>query len=87
MLDVHTIAAGGDRFCILLTAALPQDLTQREPTRAPLLWHDGPLTLTDVQVLLGHLRPDTLPPVFGHDGRGRIDTLAVAGSSPPSHRK
>ena len=33
----------------------------------------GPLTLTDVQVLLGHLRPDTLPAVFGRDGRSPID--------------
>src|SRR2546421_726427 len=39
---------------------------------------DGPLTLTDVQVLLGHLRPDTLPAVFGRDGRSPIDADAVA---------
>src|SRR2546430_16980464 len=39
---------------------------------------DGPLTLTDVQVLLGHLRPDTLPAVFGRDSRSPIDAEAVA---------
>jgi len=36
------------------------------------------LTLTDVQVLLGHLRPDTLPSLFGKDGRSRIDAEGVA---------
>ena len=38
----------------------------------------GPLTLTDVQVLLGRLRPDTLPAVFGRDGKARIDVGVVA---------
>src|SRR5262249_60132466 len=38
----------------------------------------GPLTLTDVQVLLGRLRADTLPAVFGRDGRGPIDAQVVA---------
>jgi len=31
-----------------------------------------------VQVLLGHLRPDTLPAVFGRDGCSPIDADAVA---------
>src|SRR5204862_4048850 len=37
----------------------------------------GPLTLTDVQVLLGHLRTDTLPAVFGPEGRSPIDAQKV----------
>src|SRR5256886_16407616 len=41
--------------------------------------HDAlPISLTDVQVLLGHLRPDTLPALFGRDGRSPIDADAVA---------
>src|SRR2546430_8776102 len=36
--------------------------------------HDAlPISLTDVQVLLGHLRPDTLPALFGRDGRSRSE--------------
>jgi len=43
---------------------------------------DGPLTLTDVQVLLGRLRTDTLPSVFGHEG-DRVSTRRLwRGSSP-----
>jgi 5-oxoprolinase (ATP-hydrolysing) len=79
MLDVHTIAAGGGsilRFVDGRFAAGP-DSAGADP--GPTCYgRDGPLTLTDVQVLLGHLRPDTLPPVFGQDGHARIDTRAVA---------
>ena len=38
----------------------------------------GPLTLTDVQVLLGQLRTDTLPALFGPDGARRIERAVVA---------
>ena len=78
MLDVHTIAAGGGsilHFADGRFAAGP-DSAGAEPGPA-CYGRDGPLTLTDVQVLLGHLRPDTLPSVFGRDGRARIDTEVV----------
>src|SRR3984893_7668119 len=79
MLDVHSIAAGGGstlHFPDGRFAAGP-DSAGADPGPA-CYGRDGPLTLTDVQVLLGHLRPDTLPPVFGSDGRARIDTEVVA---------
>jgi len=79
MLDVHTIAAGGGSILHFTDGrfAAGPDSAGADPGPA-CYGHDGPLTLTDVQVLLGHLRPDTLPPVFGNDGRTRIDTRAVA---------
>ena len=70
MLDVHTIAAGGGsivRFADGRFAAGP-DSAGADPGPA-CYGRGGPLTLTDVQVLLGHLRPDTLPAVFGRDGQ------------------
>jgi 5-oxoprolinase (ATP-hydrolysing) len=79
MLDVHTIAAGGGsilHFADGRFAAGP-DSAGAEPGPA-CYGKGGPLTLTDVQVLLGHLRPDTLPSVFGTDGRSRIDARVVA---------
>ena len=79
MLDVHTIAAGGGsvlHFTDGRFAAGP-DSAGADPGPA-CYGRDGPLTLTDVQVLLGHLRPDTLPPVFGHGGQSHIDTEIVA---------
>lgn len=78
MLDVHTIAAGGGsilHFADGRFAAGP-DSAGAEPGPA-CYGRDGPLTLTDVQVLLGHLRPDTLPTVFGRSGRERIDVEVV----------
>ncbi len=79
MLDVHTIAAGGGSILHFIDGrfAAGPDSAGADPGPA-CYGRDGPLTLTDVQVLLGHLRPDTLPSVFGKDGRGRIDTRIVA---------
>jgi 5-oxoprolinase (ATP-hydrolysing) len=74
MLDVHTIAAGGGsilHFADGRFAAGP-DSAGAEPGPA-CYGRGGPLTLTDVQVLLGRLRPDTLPAVFGQHGSARID--------------
>jgi 5-oxoprolinase (ATP-hydrolysing) len=79
MLDVHTIAAGGGSILHFIDGrfAAGPDSAGADPGPASY-GRDGPLTLTDVQVLLGHLRPDTLPAVFGRDGRSRIDTEVVA---------
>ena len=79
MLDVHTIAAGGGSILHFIDGrfAAGPDSAGADPGPASY-GRDGPLTLTDVQVLLGHLRPDTLPALFGHDGRSRIDTEVVA---------
>ena len=79
MLDVHTIAAGGGsivnfsdgRFAVGPASA--GSAPDRRATGAV------GLPLTDVQVLLGRLRPDTLPAVFGRDGRARIDDGCCVG--------
>jgi 5-oxoprolinase (ATP-hydrolysing) len=79
MLDVHTIAAGGGSILHFTDGRFAAGPDSAGADPGPTCYgRDGPLTLTDVQVLLGHLRPDTLPSVFGHDGRARIDTRAVA---------
>ncbi len=78
MLDVHTIAAGGGSVLSLRDgrfAVGPQSAGARPGPAA--YGHGGPPTLTDVQVLLGRLRPDTLPRVFGPTGDGPIDPQAV----------
>jgi 5-oxoprolinase (ATP-hydrolysing) len=79
MLDVHTIAAGGGSILHFNDGrfAAGPDSAGADPGPA-CYGRNGPLTLTDVQVLLGHLRPDTLPLVFGRAGRARIDTEVVA---------
>ncbi len=78
MLDVHTIAAGGGSVLRLADgrASVGPDSAGAQPGPA-CYGRGGPLTLTDVQVLLGRLRPDTLPQVFGPDGSSAIDRKVV----------
>ncbi|MBV8341470.1 MAG: hydantoinase/oxoprolinase family protein, partial [Gammaproteobacteria bacterium] len=79
MLDVHSIAAGGGSILAFRDGrfAVGPDSAGADPGPA-CYGRDGPLTLTDVQVLLGHLRPDTLPAVFGRDGHARIEVAATS---------
>src|SRR5579875_3900368 len=74
MLDVHTIAAGGGSILRLIDgrASVGPESAGAHPGPA-CYGRGGPLTLTDIQVLLGRLRPDTLPRVFGSDGASPID--------------
>ncbi|HEY7996254.1 MAG TPA: hydantoinase B/oxoprolinase family protein [Steroidobacteraceae bacterium] len=78
MLDVHSIAAGGGSVLAYRDArfAVGPESAGAEPGPA-CYGRGGPLTLTDVQVLLGRLRPDTLPQLFGPRGDAAIDTAAV----------
>ncbi|HVH83123.1 MAG TPA: hydantoinase/oxoprolinase family protein, partial [Steroidobacteraceae bacterium] len=79
MLDVHTIAAGGGSILSFRDGRFAVGPASAGAEPGPACYRrGGPLTLTDVQVLLGHLRPDTLPAVFGQDGRSRIDPDVVA---------
>ncbi len=79
MLDVHSIAAGGGSVLSYRDGRFAVGPASAGADPGPACYGcGGPLTLTDVQVLLGHLRPDTLPAVFGRDGHARIDTQATA---------
>ena len=79
MLDVHTIAAGGGSIVSFSDGRFAVGPASAGSDPGPACYgRGGPLTLTDVQVLLGRLRPDTLPAVFGRDGNERIDVGAVA---------
>ncbi|MDB6092223.1 MAG: hypothetical protein JWN85_5007 [Gammaproteobacteria bacterium] len=79
MLDVHTIAAGGGSLVSFSDGRFGVGPASAGAEPGPACYgRAGPLTLTDVQVLLGRLRPDTLPAVFGRDGKTPIDASAVA---------
>ena len=79
MLDVHTIAAGGGSLLALRDGRLAVGPESAGADPGPTCYgRGGPLTLTDVQVLLGRLRTDTLPRVFAADGRSPIDPRAVS---------
>ncbi len=78
MLDVHSIAAGGGSILAYRDGRFAVGPASAGADPGPACYgRGGPLTLTDVQVLLGHLRSDTLPALFGPDGTSRIDTAAV----------
>ncbi len=78
MLDVHSIAAGGGSILGYRDGRFSVGPSSAGADPGPACYgRGGPLTLTDVQVLLGRLRADTLPQVFGRDGRSRIDTAVV----------
>jgi len=79
MLDVHTIAAGGGSIVDFADGRFGVGPASAGSDPGPACYgRGGPLTLTDVQVLLGRLRPDTLPAVFGRNGKERIDAEKVA---------
>jgi 5-oxoprolinase (ATP-hydrolysing) len=79
MLDVHSIAAGGGSILGYRDGRFAVGPASAGADPGPACYgRGGPLTLTDVQVLLGRLRADTLPAVFGCDGRARIDAQVVA---------
>jgi 5-oxoprolinase (ATP-hydrolysing) len=78
MLDVHSIAAGGGSVLAYRDARCAVGPHSAGADPGPACYgRGGPLTLTDVQVLLGRLRPDTLPQVFGPQGNAAIDTAVV----------
>src|SRR5438067_1304955 len=78
MLDVHSIAAGGGSILSYHDGRFAVGPASAGADPGPVCYgRGGPLTLTDVQVLLGHLRTDTLPAVFGPEGRSPIDAQKV----------
>ncbi len=79
MLKIHTVAAGGGsilrydgmRFQVgpESAGALPGPKAYRR---------GGPLTVTDANVMLGKLRPEFFPAIFGTNGTEPLDTSAVS---------
>jgi 5-oxoprolinase (ATP-hydrolysing) len=78
MLDVHSIAAGGGSILAYRDGRFAVGPASAGADPGPACYgRGGPLTLTDAQVLLGHLRCDTLPALFGRDGASPIDSEAA----------
>ncbi len=78
MLEVHTIAAGGGSILALRDGRCVVGPESAGADPGPACYgRGGPATLTDVQVVLGRLRPATMPPVFGANGRAPIDAAAA----------
>ena len=78
MLEIHTVAAGGGSICRFDGSRLRVGPESAGAVPGPACYRrGGPLTVTDCNVLLGKIRPDHFPAVFGPGGDQPIDAEAV----------
>jgi 5-oxoprolinase (ATP-hydrolysing) len=76
---VHTVAAGGGSICRFDGARLRVGPESAGADPGPACYRrGGPLTATDCNVLLGKLRPELFPHVFGPQGEEALDVAVVA---------
>ncbi len=78
MMNIHTVAAGGGSICRFDGARLRVGPQSAGANPGPLSYgRGGPLTVTDCNVMVGKLRPEDFPQVFGPEGDQPLDALAV----------
>jgi 5-oxoprolinase (ATP-hydrolysing) len=79
MLSIETVAAGGGSVCRFDGARLRVGPESAGAVPGPAAYRrGGPLTITDCNVLLGKLRPEFFPAVFGPGGDEPLDAEVVA---------
>ncbi len=78
MLQVHTVAAGGGSICLFDGARLRVGPHSAGADPGPAAYRrGGPLTITDCNVLLGRVRPEFFPTIFGPMGDQPLDRAVV----------
>ncbi|MBN2647616.1 MAG: hydantoinase B/oxoprolinase family protein [Thiotrichales bacterium] len=78
MLDIHTVAAGGGSIIQSQLDALAVGPHSAGANPGPLAYRlNGPLTLTDANLLLGRIQAAHFPAVFGESGQQPLDKAAV----------
>jgi len=88
MLDIHTVAAGGGSTLRIEGGRYQVGPSSAGADPGPCCYgHDGPLTVTDCQVMLGRIQPRFFPSVFGHDGCQPLDVDAVVAGFHGLHDK
>ena len=79
MLRINTVAAGGGSILHLRDGRFHAGPQSAGADPGPAAYgRGGPLTVTDANVLLGKLQPDTFPAIFGADGMQPLDADAVS---------
>jgi 5-oxoprolinase (ATP-hydrolysing) len=77
MLEIHTVAAGGGSICHFDGARFRVGPDSAGAVPGPACYRrGGPLTITDCNVVLGKIRPDHFPSVFGPKGDQPIEADA-----------
>ena len=78
MIDIHTVAAGGGSILHFDGSRMRVGPDSAGADPGPACYgNGGPLAITDCNVLLGKLRPDHFPHVFGADGAQPLDAQIV----------
>jgi 5-oxoprolinase (ATP-hydrolysing) len=78
MMHIHTVAAGGGSICRFDGARLRVGPESAGANPGPVCYRrNGPLTVTDCNVMLGRLPPDFFPKIFGPNGDLAIDIELV----------
>jgi len=78
MLHVHTVAAGGGSICFFDGMRLRVGPHSAGADPGPACYRrGGPLTITDCNVLLGRVRPEFFPSIFGPNGDQMLDRDVV----------
>ncbi|MBL1146932.1 MAG: 5-oxoprolinase [Pseudomonadota bacterium] len=79
MMDIHTVAAGGGSICFFdgMRMRVGPDSAGANPGPAGYR-KGGPLTVTDCNIMLGKLRPEFFPHIFGPDANRPLDKDTVA---------
>src|SRR5689334_2503384 len=80
MMSIHTVAAGGGSIIAFDGARLRVGPESAGANPGPACYRrGGPLTVTDANVMLGKIRPEAFPAVFGPGGDQPLDAAVVAG--------
>jgi 5-oxoprolinase (ATP-hydrolysing) len=78
MMNIHTVAAGGGSILHFEGGRLRVGPQSAGANPGPACYRQGgPLTVTDLQLLLGRIRPEFFPAVFGPDRNLPLDMQAV----------
>src|SRR6185312_5930238 len=78
MMAIHTVAAGGGSILHYDGARFRVGPDSAGADPGPKAYRKGgPLTVTDANVMLGKLKPDLFPAIFGPRGDERLDADAV----------
>ncbi len=77
MIDIHTVAAGGGSILHFDGSRMRVGPDSAGADPGPASYgNGGPLTITDANVVLGRLRPEFFPHVFGASGDQPLDVAA-----------
>jgi 5-oxoprolinase (ATP-hydrolysing) len=78
MMSVHTVAAGGGSVLHFSSGRFQVGPQSAGANPGPASYgRGGPLTVTDINVLLGRLQPEHFPSVLGPDADQTLDVTAV----------